>query len=108
MVVVVVVPVLEAVVVTRDDGAEVNVPGKVAEVRLVRVVEGEGAIGEVVVVAVVEFETTGAGDEVTVGAWMTVVGLTVTVPPLVLGAALLKMVRSSVLLATDTVGDIVV
>ena len=93
--------------VSRVVGTEVNVLSEVVEVGLVKVVDGEEDVtGEVVVV--VELESTGAGDEVTVGARATVVGLTVTVPPPVLGAVLLKMVRSSVLLATDTVGDVAV
>ena len=101
---------LETLLVTGVVGVDVNVLSEVVEVGLVRVVEGEDAIGEVagVVAVVVEFEATGAGDEVTVGAGMTVVGLTVTVPPLVIGAVLVKIVRSSVLLAMDTVGDVAV
>lgn len=102
--------VVGAVLVTRVVGAEVNVVSELVEVELVRVLGEEGAT---VVDVVVELVVTGGGDEVTVGAAatvapLTVVGFTVTVPPPLLGAVLLNRVRSWVLLATDTVGDVVV
>lgn len=82
--------------VRRVVGTEVNVVSEVVEVELVKVVGEEGAT---VVDAVVKLVLPGAGDEVTVGAAatvapLTVVGLTVTVPPPVLGAVLFNRVRS--------------